>query len=135
MALEQKLAAVQTPLAPAAVGPYSQAVRAGDFICISGQLGLSPETGELVPGGVAAQARQALANIAAIAEAAGGTLSDVARTRIYLTDMADFAVVNAVYAEAFGACRPARVTVGVSALPRGGAAEIEADLWLGKGQG
>ncbi len=115
---------IHTTAAPAAIGPYNQAVRAGNFVFASGQLGLDPATGVLAEG-VEAQARQALANLQAVLQAAGATFADVVKTTIFLTDMGDFQTVNTVYAAAFAADPPARSTVQVAALPRGGAVEIE----------
>lgn len=117
---------VHTTGAPAAIGPYSQAIRSGDLVFSAGQIGLDPATGELVPGGVAAEARRALANLAAVLEAAGAGLAAVVKTTVFLVDMADFAAVNAVYAEHFATEPPARSTVAVAALPRGARVEIEA---------
>jgi 2-iminobutanoate/2-iminopropanoate deaminase len=108
------------------VGPYSQAIAVGDWILVSGQIGLDPATGALVPGGTSAEARQALKNLAAILEAAGASLEAVVKTTVYLVDLDDFAGVNEVYAEYFREPYPARATVGVSALPRGARVEIEA---------
>lgn len=118
--------AIHTDRAPAAIGPYVQALRSDGWIFSSGQLGLDPGSGKLVDGGVAEQARQALANLAAVLEAAGGGLDTVLKTTVFLVDMADFPAMNAVYAEAFGAHPPARSTVAVAALPLGGRVEIEA---------
>jgi 2-iminobutanoate/2-iminopropanoate deaminase len=118
---------VPTPSAPAVAGPYSPAVRAGDWLVLAGQVGLDPATGAMVSGGAEAQARQVLANIAAILGDCGASMSDVAKTTVFVTDMADFAVVNAVYAEAFGTHRPARSTVQVAALPAG--AQVEIETW------
>lgn len=118
--------AIVTNDAPAAVGPYSQAVRCGNFLFISGQLGLAPATGALVGPGVADEARQALCNLVAVLTAGGGGMVDVAKTTIYLTDMQDFAAVNAVYAEFFTDPLPARACVAAAALPKGGRVEIEA---------
>jgi 2-iminobutanoate/2-iminopropanoate deaminase len=115
-----------TPSAPPAAGPYSPAVRAGDWIVLAGQVGLDPSTGKFVEGGVEAQARQVLANITAILGDCGLTLADVAKTTVFVTDIGAFGEVNAVYAEAFGDHRPARSTVEVSALPGGAVVEIEA---------
>lgn len=115
---------INTTAAPAAIGPYSQAVRVGDYVFTSGQIGLDPVSGKLVEG-VEAQARQALANLAVILEAAGAGLEDVAKTTIFLTDMGDFQVVNMVYATEFAADPPARSTVQVVALPRRALVEIE----------
>jgi 2-iminobutanoate/2-iminopropanoate deaminase len=117
---------VPTPNAPAVAGPYSPAVRAGDWIVCAGQVGLDPATGKIVDG-VEAQARQVLANIAAVLGDCGISLADVAKTTVFVTDIAQFATVNAVYAEAFGDHRPARSTVQVSALP--GGAEVEIEVW------
>jgi 2-iminobutanoate/2-iminopropanoate deaminase len=117
---------VATNGAPRAIGPYSQALRAGGFLFTAGQVGFDPATGELVDGGIAEQTRQVLANIRAILEAGGSGLAQVVKTTVFLVDMADFAAMNEVYAEVFGAHRPARSTVAVAALPRGARVEIEA---------
>ncbi len=109
-----------------AVGPYSVGVKAGDFVFCSGQLGLDPATGNLVEGGVEAEARQALKNMAVILEAAGSSLDRVVKTTVFLRDINDFARMNAVFAEVFKSEPPARSAVQVAALPRGGAIEIEA---------
>ena len=116
---------ISTSGAPAAIGPYSQAVRAGQFLYCSGQLGLDPELGTLADG-VEAQADRALRNIRAVVEAAGGSMADIVKTTIFLADMNDFAAVNAVYARHLPQPYPARSTVGTAALPRGGRVEIEA---------
>ena len=108
------------------MGPYSHAVRAGEWIILSGQLGLDPQSGTLADG-AEAQARQALANIAAILRDCGASLTDVAKSLVFVTDLAEFATVNAVYAEAFGPHRPARSTVQVAALPAG--AQVEIEVW------
>ena len=117
---------VATDGAPRAIGPYSQALRAGGFLFTAGQVGFDPTTGELVDGGIAEQTRQVLQNIRAILEAGGSGLAQVVKTTVFLVDMADFGAMNEVYAEAFGAHRPARSTVAVAALPRGARVEIEA---------
>jgi 2-iminobutanoate/2-iminopropanoate deaminase len=117
---------VATSGAPRAIGPYSQALRAGGFLFTAGQVGFDPATGELVDGGIAEQTRQVLQNIRAILEAGGSGLPQVVKTTVFLVDMADFAAMNEVYAEAFGTHRPARSTVAVAALPRGARVEIEA---------
>jgi 2-iminobutanoate/2-iminopropanoate deaminase len=117
---------VPTPNAPKIAGPYSPAVRAGDWLVLAGQVGLDPESGALVEG-VEAQARQVLANIAAILADCGATIADVAKTTVFVTDIAEFATVNAVYADAFGDHRPARSTVQVAALP--GGAQVEIETW------
>lgn len=111
--------------APAAVGPYSHAVRSGKTLYISGQLGLDPVSGELVEG-VEAQARVALSNLKAVLEAAKMGMEDVVKTTVFLKEMSDFAAVNAIYAEAFGDVKPARSCVAVAALPKGGLFEIDA---------
>ncbi len=115
---------ITTDAAPAAIGPYSQAVRAERFVFCSGQLGMDPATGELASG-VEAQAERALANVRALLEAAGATMDDVVKTTIFLADMGDFAAINAVYARHFREPFPARSTVAVAALPRAGRVEIE----------
>jgi len=115
---------IHTDRAPAAVGPYVQAIRAGNTLYSSGQLGLIPETGTL-PEGVEAQAKQSLANIKAILDAAGYAVSDVVKTTVFLKDMGDFAAVNAIYAEFFGDSKPARSCVEVARLPKDGLVEIE----------
>lgn len=115
---------ITTTHAPAAIGPYSQAIKTDFLIFASGQLGLNPETGKLVEG-VEAQARQALANIAALLQAAGSSMDQIVKTTIFLANLADFATVNAIYAQAFTGSPPARSTVQVAALPLGGLVEIE----------
>ena len=111
--------------APAAVGPYSHAVRAGGFLFCSGQVGLDPEAGAIVSGGVEAEPRQVFANIRAVLGAAGLGLSDVVKATVFLSTMDDFGRVNAIYAEAFGSHKPARSTVAVAGLPVGAKVEIE----------
>jgi len=120
--------AIATERAPGAIGPYSQAIVAGDFVFCSGQIALDPHTGEMVgDDDVRAQTRQVMANLGAVVEAAGSSLHRVLKTTIFLTDLADFAAVNEVYAGFFaGSAPPARATVQVSALPRGARVEIEA---------
>lgn len=118
---------VSTPSAPASAGPYSPAVRAGDWLALAGQVGVDPGTGRLVEGGVAGQTRQALANVAAVLGDCGAALSDVAKTTVFLVDMGDFPVMNEVYAEALAGQRPARSTVAVAALPLG--ARVEVEVW------
>ena len=112
--------------APRAIGPYAQAISAGDFLFTSGQIGLDPATGELVAGGFEAQARRVFANLEAVLTAAGCGFGDVVKATVYLADMADFPVLNAVYAEVFGDHKPARSTVQAAALPK--AARLEIDL-------
>ena len=116
---------VFTPDAPAPIGPYSQAVRAGAFLFCSGQIPIDPQTGKLIEGDVAAQTRRVMDNIAALLAAAGTGFERVVKTTIYLVDMADFAAVNPVYGERFGTQPPARSTVAVAALPLGARIEIE----------
>ncbi len=118
--------AISTNGAPGAVGPYSQAIASGDLVFCSGQLGLDPVSGELVDGGVEAQAERALRNVEAVLDAAGLSFHDVVKTTIFLADIADFAAVNAVYARHMPDPPPARSTFGVGALPKGGRIEIEA---------
>lgn len=122
---------ISTPRAPAAIGPYSQAVRAGGTVYLSGQIPLDPATGELVHADIATEARRVFDNLQAVCEAAGGSMDDVARVCIYLTDLADFAAVNAVMADYFQAPYPARSTIQVSALPRGARVEVDAVLVTG----
>ena len=118
--------AISTPHAPAAIGPYSQAIRADGYLFCSGQLGLDPATGDFVAGDVGAQAEQALRNLGAVLEAAGLTFGDVVKTTIFLADMAYFVAVNGVYGPFVTDPPPARSTVAVAALPKGGRVEIEA---------
>ena len=115
---------ISTTHAPAAIGPYSQAIKTGNLVFASGQLGLDPPTGNLVEG-IEAQTRQALANLSAVLHTAGSSMDRIVKTTIFLIDLADFATVNAIYAQAFSAIPPARSTVQVAALPKGGRVEIE----------
>jgi 2-iminobutanoate/2-iminopropanoate deaminase len=124
---------VSTGGAPAAIGPYSQAVVAGGLVFVSGQIPLDPATGALVAGGAGAQTERVLRSLQAVLEAAGSDLHRVLKTTIFLTDLADFAEVNAVYARFFPAEPPARATVQVAALPRGAVIEIEAVALAGAG--
>lgn len=121
---------VRTADAPAAIGPYSQATRCGGTVFVSGQIPLDPATGELVAGDLAAQARRAFDNLRAVCQAAGGSLDDVARVGLYLTDLGQFAVVNTVMAEYFAEPYPARSTIEVSALPKGAQFEVDAVMVL-----
>jgi reactive intermediate/imine deaminase len=121
---------IHTPRAPAAIGPYSQGIRAGSTIYLSGQIPLDPKTKELVKGDIRAQTKQVFENLAAVSEAAGGSLANAVRLTIYLTDLANFAVVNEVMAEFCTEPYPARVTIGVAQLPRGAAVEIDGILVL-----
>ncbi|MGQ4661493.1 Rid family detoxifying hydrolase [Lysobacter sp. F6437] len=122
---------IQTEQAPAAIGPYSQAVRMGATVFLSGQIPLDPATGEIVAGDISAQARRAFDNLRAVCEAAGGSLAQVARLGLYVTDLGDFAAVNAVMADYFDAPYPARSTIEVSGLPKGAAFEVDAIMVVG----
>jgi 2-iminobutanoate/2-iminopropanoate deaminase len=122
---------VATDRAPAAIGPYGQAVVAGGWVFTAGQIALVPGTGELVAGDVSAQAERVLENLKAVLEAAGTSLARVVKTTIYLADMADFAAVNAVYARYFPEQPPARSTVAVRGLPKGAAVEIDVVAQVG----
>ena len=117
---------IQTDTAPAAIGPYSQAIRVGDLLFVSGQLPLDPATGAFVPGDAVAQMRQCLANIRAIATAAGTDLTRTVKTTILLTDLGGFDAINAEYGQAFAAPFPARACYQVAALPKGAMVEVEA---------
>jgi len=122
---------ISTQAAPAAIGPYSQAIRAGGFLFLSGQIPLDPSTGALVGGDVRVQARRVLENLSGILRAAGTSLEQVVKTTVYLADMADFPAMNEVYATFFTAAAPARATVQVSRLPRDVRVEIDAIAYLG----
>ena len=117
---------ISTSKAPAAIGPYSQAIRKGDTLYLSGQIGMVPATGELVSDDVKEQTAQALANMKAILAEAGATPADVTKVTVFIVDMAEFQIVNGVYSETFGADAPARSCVAVAALPKGARVEIEA---------
>lgn len=121
---------IHTDHAPAAIGPYSQAVRAGTTVYFSGQIPLDPATGNLVDGDIAAQARRAFDNLKAVAEAAGGSLDRIVRLGLYLTDLSQFAAVNAVMQDYFAAPYPARSTIEVAGLPKGAAFEVDAVMVL-----
>ena len=112
--------------APRAIGPYSAAVKAGDLIFTAGQLGIDPESGEFVPGGIEAETRQALLNLQAVLVAAGSSLKSVVKTTVFLRDMNDFGVMNVIYGEFFTEDYPARSAVQAARLPKDGAVEIEA---------
>lgn len=120
------LKTVQTEQAPAAIGPYSQGIVANGFLFTAGQIPLDPATGQIVAGSVAAQTERVMANLAAVLATVGASWKDVVKTTVFLHDMADFPVVNEVYAKTLGDARPARSTVQVSALPRGVQVEIDA---------
>jgi reactive intermediate/imine deaminase len=119
---------ISTASAPAAIGPYSQAVRAGGVVYLSGQIALDPATGQLVDGGIEAQAHRAFQNLKAVYEAAGGTLDQCVKLTLFLTDLSTFPVVNEIMQQYFAAPFPARSTVGVASLPRGAVFEVEAIL-------
>jgi len=119
---------IRTEQAPAAIGPYSQAVRSGGLIFLSGQIPLDPATGQLVDGDIAAQTRRVFDNLKAVCAAAGGSLDGIVRAGIFLTDLGNFAAVNAVMAEYFSEPYPARSTIQVSGLPRGAQVEVDAIL-------
>ena len=121
---------VHTDHAPAAIGPYSQAIRAGNTVYLSGQTPLVPATGQMVEGDIEAQARQAFDNLRAVCEAAGGSFERIVRLGLYLTDLSDFARVNAVMAEYFSQPYPARSTIQAAALPRGAAFEVDGVMVL-----
>jgi 2-iminobutanoate/2-iminopropanoate deaminase len=123
---------ISTAAAPAAIGPYSQAIRAGDFLFVSGQIPLDPSTGNLVEADVRAQTQRVLENLQAIVTAAGGTLAHTVKTTVFLADMNDFPAMNEVYAGFFGTPAPARATVQVSRLPKDVRVEIEAIVYLGQ---
>lgn len=120
-----KLKAIATDKAPAAIGPYSQAIQVGNLLFCSGQIALDPVSGEVVAGGVREQAEQVMANISAVLSAAGAGFDDVVKSTIFLVDMNDFSVVNEVYGNCFPTHKPARSTVAVQGLPRGVLLEIE----------
>jgi 2-iminobutanoate/2-iminopropanoate deaminase len=117
---------IQTDRAPQAIGPYSQAVRAGNLVFASGQIPTDPATGEFVPGGIAEQTEQVLRNLSAVLEAAGAGLDRVVKTTVFLQDMSDFAAMNEVYARFFTSEPPARATVAAAGLPRNAKVEIDA---------
>lgn len=119
---------ISTTQAPAAIGTYSQAIRAGDTVYLSGQIPLDPTTMELVDDSVEAQVRQVFDNLAAVARAAGGDLERIVKLTVYLTDLDDFATVNEVMAEYFSEPYPARAAIGIAALPRSAAVEVDAVL-------
>ena len=122
---------ISTPHAPQAIGPYSQAIRAGEYLFVSGQIPLDPATGSLVSGTIAEETRRVLDNLGAILDAAGASFDRVVKTTVYLADMADFAAMNEVYATYFHAPAPARATVQAAGLPRGVRVEIDLIAYLG----
>ncbi len=117
---------IQTDKAPAAIGPYSQAIVVGSLVYTSGQIGLDPSTGQIVAGGVAAETERVLQNLGHVLDAAGSSLANVVKTTIFLTDMSDFATVNEIYGQYLTGVAPARSTVAVKSLPRGAVVEIDA---------
>jgi reactive intermediate/imine deaminase len=121
---------IHTSRAPAAIGPYNQAIRAGDTVYLSGQIPLDPKTMELVKGDIRAQIRQVFDNLAAVAAAAGGSLANAVRITVYLTDLAHFPIVNEIMAEYCKEPYPARAAIGVAQLPRGAAVEVDGILVL-----
>ena len=121
---------IKSARAPAAIGPYSQAIRAGDTVYLSGQIPLDPATMELVKGDIRAQVRQVFDNLAAVAEAAGGSLGNAVRLTVYLTDLANFSLVNEIMAEYCLEPYPARAAIGVAQLPRGAQVEVDGILVL-----
>jgi len=121
---------IATNGAPGAVGPYSQAIAAGDYLFLSGQIPLVPETGLLVSEDIKAQSEQVMKNLSAVCEAAGGSLSKIVKCTVFMTDLAQFQTMNEVYAAHFGEHKPARSTIQVAALPRGASVEIEAVMYL-----
>lgn len=116
---------INSDQAPKAIGPYSQAIRAGNVIYTSGQIALDPATGALVEGDFAAQAHRVFENLKAVLAAGGATFANVAKATVYLTDLANFTTLNEIYASYFGSTKPARTTVGVAQLPKGGLVEID----------
>ena len=121
---------IKTDAAPAAIGTYSQGVRVGDTVYLSGQIPLQPATMELVEGDIEVQIRQVFDNLAAVANAAGGTMKDVAKLNVFLTDLSHFPLVNQVMSEYFSEPYPARAAIGVAALPKGAEVEMDAILYL-----
>jgi 2-iminobutanoate/2-iminopropanoate deaminase len=124
------LTQVSTPNAPGAIGPYSQAVKAGDFLFVSGQIPLNPATGQVVEGGIAEQTHQVLKNLGAVLAAGGASYAQAVKTTVYLQDMADFTAMNEVYGTYFSAPAPARATIQAAALPRGVRVEIDVVAYL-----
>ena len=116
---------IETEAAPAAIGPYSQAIVAGGFLFTAGQIALDPATGKIVEGGIVEQTTRVLANLREVLAKSGASWADVVKSTVYLVDLADFPVVNEIYGKHFGNARPARSTVQVAALPRGGLIEID----------
>lgn len=126
---------ISTENAPKAIGPYSQGVRAGDFVFVSGQIPIDPATGNIIEGGIRAQTRRVLENLSAVLEAAGSSLDNIVKTTVYLASMGDYAAVNEVYGEFFQGTKPARATVEVSRLPKDVDVEIDAIAVVDSGSG
>jgi 2-iminobutanoate/2-iminopropanoate deaminase len=124
---------IQTENAPAAIGPYSQAIKAGGFVFVSGQIPIDPQTGEFVAGGIAEQTERVLKNLAAVLEAAGSGLDQVLKTTVFLADMKEYSGMNEVYAKYFNVSPPARATVAAAGLPRDALVEIEAVALISEG--
>lgn len=122
---------VSTDNAPGAIGPYSQAIKTGNLVFVSGQIPIDPQTGEFVPGGISEQSEQVLKNLSAVLEAAGSGLNNVVKTTVFLADMNDFAVMNEIYARYFNENKPARATVEAARLPRDARVEIECVALVG----
>jgi len=127
----KRMKAISTKKAPAAIGPYSQAIQVGNLVYTSGQIPINPATGTFVEGGIKEQTRQSLSNVRAILEEAGLSMANVVKTTVFLADMADFADMNAVYAEFFAEPYPARSAVAVKSLPKGALVEIEVVATIG----
>ena len=127
----KRMKAISTKKAPAAIGPYSQAIQVGNLVYTSGQIPIDPATGTFVEGGIKEQTRQSLSNVRAILEEAGLSMANVVKTTVFLADMADFADMNAVYAEFFAESYPARSAVAVKSLPKGALVEIEVVATIG----
>jgi 2-iminobutanoate/2-iminopropanoate deaminase len=121
---------IETKDAPAAIGPYSQAIKAHGFLFTAGQIALDPATGKIVDGGITAQTKRVLQNLTAVLKAGGATWADVVKTTVYLADLADFPTMNELYADQLGAARPARSTVQAAALPRGALVEIDVVAYI-----
>ena len=126
------LTQVSTPNAPGAIGPYSQAIKAGDYVFVSGQIPLDPATGQVVAGGIAEQTHRVLKNLGAVLAAAGASYAHAVKTTVYLQDMADFAAMNEVYGTYFSAPAPARATIQAAALPKDVRVEIDVVAYLAK---
>jgi 2-iminobutanoate/2-iminopropanoate deaminase len=131
LAVKAPTRAIATSAAPAAIGPYSQAIQAGDFLFLSGQIALDPATGQLVAGGITEQTHQVFKNLAAVLEAAGASFGRVTKTTVYLADMNEFSAMNDIYGTYFPSPAPARATVQVARLPRDARVEIDLVAYLG----